>query len=84
MNSKQRAVLAKIFQAPTARDLRWSTIHSLLVALGAEMIQGDGSRVSFRLNGVRATFHAPHGSKLTHVATVEDIRAFLAAAGVTP
>ena len=80
MHCKQRAALAKLFQTPTARDLRWSTIQSLLITLGAKVIEGAGSRVNFRLNGVRATFHAPNGSKPAHAATVEDIRAFLKAA----
>jgi hypothetical protein len=84
VNSKQRATLVKIFRTPTAGDIRWADIESFMTAAGADIIQGAGSRVSFRLAGLRATFHAPHGNHPTHQATVEDLRDFLKRAGITP
>jgi len=59
-------------------------IESLFVALGAQTIEGNGSRVSFELNGIIATFHRPHPAKEAKPYQVKDARAFLENAGVKP
>jgi hypothetical protein len=35
----------------------------MLKAMGAEITEGEGSRVRIALNGVRAVFHRPHPQK---------------------
>lgn len=60
----------------------WSDIESLLVALGAELNEGRGSRVRIYLNGVRAVFHRPHPEKETNKGAVISMRRFLLEAGV--
>lgn len=84
MNGRQRRTLEAIFAATAPRDLRWSDIESLFRALGANVREGQGSRVRITLNDVRATFHRPHPQPTTGVKTVRDVRDFLAAAGVRP
>ncbi|MGA4635655.1 type II toxin-antitoxin system HicA family toxin [Pseudomonas solani] len=84
MNSKQRGTLEAIFARPTARTLEWVRIESLFLALGAQAIEGNGSRVRFELNGVIASFHRPHPEKEAKPYQVRDARAFLEQAGVTP
>jgi Pyruvate/2-oxoacid:ferredoxin oxidoreductase delta subunit len=43
--------------------LEWRKIESLFIALGATVIEGNGSRVSFVLNNEKGDFHRPHPSK---------------------
>ena len=54
----------------------------MLVATGAEITEGRGSRVRVGLNGVRAVFHRPHPQKETDKGTVVSMRRFLEEAGV--
>jgi len=84
MNSKQKATLNAIFSRPVPSNLEWARIESLFVAAGAQVIEGNGSRVRFELNGVIGTFHRPHPSKEAKPYQVRDARAFLEQAGVTP
>jgi len=54
------------------------------MALGATLIEGDGSRVSFILNNEKADFHRPHPSKDAKRYQVRNAKDFLNRAGVTP
>ncbi|MCK5916247.1 MAG: type II toxin-antitoxin system HicA family toxin [Deltaproteobacteria bacterium] len=84
MNNKQRNTLQVIFRNPVVNNLEFKKIESLLVALGAELIEGEGSRVRFVLNGVVVTFHRPHPNKEAKPYQVRDVRNFLTQAGVKP
>ncbi|MFZ3234320.1 MAG: type II toxin-antitoxin system HicA family toxin [Stellaceae bacterium] len=84
MNRRHRRTLGRIFAEPTPADLRWSEAETLLLALGAEISEGAGSRVRVVLSGVRAVFHRPHPGPETSRGLVRAVRDFLAAAGVTP
>ncbi|MDL2316455.1 type II toxin-antitoxin system HicA family toxin [Desulfovibrio sp. OttesenSCG-928-A18] len=63
MNSKQRKTLAAIFSSPTRKNMVWADIESLLLAIGCEVVEGDGSRVAFLRDGQKADFHRPHPGK---------------------
>jgi len=76
--------LEAIFSQPVPATLECRRIEGLLVALGAQTIEGSGSRVHFMLNGVIATFHRPHPAKETKPYQVRDARTFLENAGVKP
>lgn len=84
MNKAQRRTLEAIFSQPVPATLKWQRIESLFLALGAQIIEGDGSRVRFLLNGVIAIFHRPHPAKEAKPYQVRDARAFLESAGVKP
>ena len=56
----------------------------MLRAVGAEITEGEGSRVRIALGEVRAVFHRPHPRKETDKGTVKSLRRFLSEAGVTP
>jgi hypothetical protein len=84
MNSAQRRTLEAIFASPTPSNLAWRQIEGLFVALGAQMIEGHGSRVRFELNGTVASFHRPHPHKEAKPYQVRDARKFLIQAGVRP
>jgi hypothetical protein len=83
MNAAHRKTLAAILTTPTPTALEWRRIEALFVALGAQVIEGRGSRVRFELNGVIATFHRPHPSKEAKPYQVRDARDFLIQAGIT-
>ncbi len=63
MNSKHRKTLEAIFSLLIPESLEWRKIENLFVALGAEVIEGNGSRVSFILNNEKGDFHRPHPEK---------------------
>ncbi|WP_309475472.1 MULTISPECIES: type II toxin-antitoxin system HicA family toxin [Pseudomonas] len=56
MNNKQRGTLKAIFSRPVPNNLEWVRMESLFGAVGAQTIEGNGSRVRFELNGVVVTF----------------------------
>jgi hypothetical protein len=82
MNSKQRKTLAELFKNPVPSTIAWTEIESLLVALGAEISEGNGSRVRIKLNTEKAVFHRPHPQKETDKGAIASIRRFLENAGV--
>ena len=84
MNKRHRDTLSEIFITPVPTGLKWRRIEALFKAIGAESIEGRGSRVRFALNGVVATFHRPHPHIEAKVYQVRDARRFLQRAGVTP
>ena len=82
LNKKQQKTLVKLFEQQVRSDISWKDIESLLLALGAEISEGRGSRVSVALNGVRAVFHRPHPQPQTDKGAVASMRRFLTEAGV--
>lgn len=84
MNNKHRKTLDAIFTEPPLSNIAWSDIESLLLAVGAQSFEGNGSRVRFLLNDVKATFHRPHPQKETDKGAVVSVRRFLEAGGVKP
>ena len=84
MNKRHRETLGKVFQTPVPASLAWRDIESLLLAVGARTVEGNGSRVRFELNGVVATFHRPHPAKEAKPYQVRDARRFLEQAGIKP
>ena len=84
MNRIHRRTLEAIFSTPTPANLEWRKIEALLVALGAESVEGTGSRVAFVLNGKRADFHRPHPGKEAKRYQVRAMREFLEMAGIQP
>ena len=82
MNKKHQKTLEAIFINPPPANINWSTIESLLIALGAEILEVNGSRVRIKLNGVRSVFHRPHPQKETDKVSVKSMRRFLENSGV--
>jgi|TARA_B110000116_G_C16754405_1_gene545047 hypothetical protein len=84
MNSKQKRTLATIFKDPVSASMVWKDIESLLISAGADVIEGNGSRVRFHKGGVIASFHRPHPKKEAKPYQVRDARTFLKQLGVEP
>lgn len=83
MNSKNKRTLEAIFSDPIQSDILWKDIEKLILDLGGEITQGNGSRVRIKLNNERAVFHTPHPEKTTDKGAVKSMRKFLSNAGVT-
>jgi hypothetical protein len=93
MNSKQRKTLEAVFSKPTPKNLVWNDIESLFVAIGCEVIEGAGSRVSFRYiikrenksdEEVQWDFHRPHPTKEAKQYQVKKAESFLTKIGQLP
>lgn len=85
VNSTQSTSLIEIFTEPTPSDMKWPKVESLLIALGADVTEGRGSRKRVKLNNVKAVFHTPHPtSKTLCQCGVRSVRRFLKEAGIDP
>lgn len=84
MNGAHRKTLIAIFAKPINGNMEWRRIEALFLALGAEIIEGNGSRVTVILNDKRADFHRPHPGKEALRYRVSAAREFLEKAGITP
>jgi hypothetical protein len=84
VDSKHRKTLEVIFEKPERANIAWRDIEALFIALGAELSEGNGSRVRIAMKDVRAVFHRPHPRKETNKGAVKSVRRFLEAAGVKP
>lgn len=84
MTKKHRGTLKAVFADPVRSNIPWRDVEAMLESVGAEITEGEGSRVRIAFNGVRAVFHRPHPQKETDKGAVKSLRRFLAEAGVTP
>jgi HicA toxin of bacterial toxin-antitoxin, len=83
MSRKHRRTLQAVFAEPVRANVRWDDIEAMLKAHGAEISEGEGSRVRIALHGIRAVFHRPHPQKETDKGALRSMRRFLTEAGVT-
>lgn len=84
LNSKQKKVLAAIFNDPCRSDIKWKEVENLFGALGAEITNGNGSRVRIDLNDKCYSYHRPHPQPEIRAYVVKLIRTHLISAGVLP
>ena len=76
--------MASIFAEPVRANVEWRDEEALLVACGAEISEGQGSRIRIALRGVRAVFHRPDPRKETNKGAVKSLRRFLVEAEIEP
>ena len=84
LSKKHRKTLEAIFEDPVRPNVVWTDIEALLIAVGADLSEGRGSRIRMALNGVRAVFHRPHPRRETDKGALKSMRRFLQNAGITP
>ncbi len=84
MKRKHQKTLELIFARPTSANIQWRDIEALLVELGAEISEREGSRIGVRLFGERRVFQRPHPSPDTDKGAVASIREWLRKNEVTP
>ncbi len=84
MNSRHSRTLTAVFAEPTSGTVAWADVEALLLAAGARLIEGRGSRVRFEKDGMVGTFHRPHPAREAKRYQARDARDFLERIGVTP
>lgn len=82
MNRKQKKIFEDVFTKPTKANILFSDLEKLTAGLGGDVIEGDGSRVKFSLNGVQFFAHRPHPNKEAKKYQIESFREFLEMAGI--
>lgn len=76
--------LEAVFARPTSANIAWKDIEALLVSLGAELSEREGSRVAIVLFDEVRVFHRPHPSPKTDKGAVVSVRRWLEQHGVKP
>jgi hypothetical protein len=84
MKAKHRRTLEAIFATPTRAGIVFSDIEALLIAIGGEVREGEGSRVALELKGSRRYLHRPHPGKEAKKYQVEELREWLKYLEVMP
>jgi hypothetical protein len=78
MKAKHAKTLQAICALPTRTSIAFGEIEALLMALGAEKTEREGSRVKFTRRGVAWRAHRPHPGQETKKYQVEPVRECLA------
>ena len=84
MKGRNRKTLEAVFRDPVSATVEWAAVEGLLIATGARVIEGRGSRVRFEKGGEVETFHRPHPAKEAKRYQIRAARAFLKRIGVAP
>jgi hypothetical protein len=84
MRRKQHKTLAAVFAHPTSGNIAWRDIEALLLELGAEITEREGSRIAVVLFGEVKVFHRQHPTPFTDKGAVASVRNWLRQHGVTP
>jgi len=84
MNNKHKKMLQAVFSSPVPKGLPWADLESLLIAAGATVTEGSGSRVKFDKDGITVAFHRPHKPKTARAYQVVLARDFFESIGVKP
>lgn len=82
LNSRNRAILASLFEKPTRTDIRWADIVTLITALGGTVTCKSGSHHRLSLNGEIGIAARPHPQSTVARHTVKAVAEFLRKARV--
>ncbi|MCD8349650.1 MAG: type II toxin-antitoxin system HicA family toxin [Planctomycetaceae bacterium] len=77
MNSKHRKTLATIRANPKPKTLPFRDVESLLKAMGCQIVEGDGSRVTFVHPKGKWDTHRPHPGKELLDYKISSLRQYL-------
>ncbi|RJP24861.1 MAG: type II toxin-antitoxin system HicA family toxin [Candidatus Omnitrophota bacterium] len=84
LSGKHEKTLKSIFAHPVPANISFADVASLLIALGADMQEREGSRVRFILQGRMFHTHKPHPKKEMGKMAIHDVREFLEGVGIRP
>ncbi|MGS0757740.1 type II toxin-antitoxin system HicA family toxin, partial [Roseateles sp. GG27B] len=84
MNTRQRKTLRAIFAHPTSASIVFADIESLILGLGGDVHEREGSRVKILLKGEQWRCHRPHPGKEAKRYQIEEAREMLIRVGVLP
>lgn len=83
MNTRYRKILDAISRTPTTASLAFSEIEALVLHLGGQVLERQGSRVKLVLGGQCWRCHRPHPGKEARRYQIEEAREFFLRAGVS-
>ena len=84
MKSRHHKTLEAISRQPTSGTIVFADIEALIVALGGEVQEREGSRVKITLKSEQWRCHRPHPGKEAKKYQVEEARELLERVGVKP
>ena len=84
MKRAHQKTFEAIFAHPTSANIAWKDIEALLVGLGAEVSEREGSRVAIVLFHEVRVFHRPHPSPKTVKGAVVSVKKWPEQHGVKP
>ena len=84
MNSKHQKTLQFIYSEPVSGNIEWRRIEALFIAVGCQIIEGNGSRITILYGTKKASFHRPHPGKEALRYRVHAARDFLKLIGIQP
>ncbi len=84
MKRKHQKTLDAIYARPVSANIQWRDIEALLVELGADISEREGSRIAVVLFDEVCVFHRPHPSPDTDKGAVASIRKWFEQHGVAP
>ena len=84
LKSKNLKILEQIFSTPTPSGIRFADIETLFKALGAQVVEREGSRLRIELNGEYWHCHRPHPGKEAKRYQVEEAGELLERLGYKP
>jgi hypothetical protein len=58
--SEAKKIFESVLSMPTKANIVFADLEKLTISLGGEVVEGDGSRVKFALNGIQFFAHRPH------------------------
>ena len=82
LSGKHRKILEQLLRKPTPRNINWYDVEVLLLACGAKLIEGAGSRVKFRIQAHSLVTHRQHPQKEAKPYQIRDAIEFLRAMGL--
>jgi len=84
MKAKHRRILDVIFSVPTRGGIVFSDIEALIVSLGGEVKEWEGSRIVFEIRAGRKYMHRPHPGKEAKKYQIEELREWFIKLEVNP
>jgi len=84
VKAKHRRILEAIFSTPTRGGIVFAEIEALVISLGGDVREGEGSRVVFEMKGSRKYMHRPHPGKDAKKYQVEELREWFIKLEVKP
>ncbi|MEM1282638.1 MAG: phosphotransferase [Chlamydiota bacterium] len=83
ISNKHAKTLGVIFQNPPSSNIDWVKVENLMKHLSAEVSEGAGSRVSFKIKNRQVHIHRPHEKQVSK-GRLKEIRTFLNSVGIVP
>jgi len=84
MKRKHQKTLDAIYARPVSANIQWRDIEALLIELGADISEREGSRIAVVLFDEVRVFHRPPPSPDTDKGAVASIRKWFEQHGVAP